>query len=176
MRFTPQPQHYAVVVTIPRRSLFAASTRYLDAQYTIATICHPVTAKQPPTRADQHQEPICNRALAHITFPSGCEDQRLPEPARLYSKRAPLRTKSPPPKQKKDWVLVQAKRRRSKQHLSQNTTHSYIWWWWCSGDRLEGSIVPNDTRLCMSRSSTLSSIRGDRKGRLRFCFAYMSVM
>jgi len=65
----------------------------------------------------------------------------------------------------------------SKTTATRNTNPrlGYIWWW-CSGDRLEGSSVPKETRFCMSRSSTLSSISGERKGRLRFCFAYMSVM
>jgi hypothetical protein len=71
-------------------------------------------------------------------------------------------------------IHASEKDNRTKRDMRTLRGCAYIWW--CSGDRLDGSMVPKDTMFCMSRSSTCSSIRGEWKGKLRLCFAYMSVI
>jgi hypothetical protein len=108
------------------------------------------------------------------TLSIGATWVRGQQDARTYLKAEPPRATFPPPMQRDGVFHARKKADSTEENTTTATTDAYIWW--CSGDRLDGSIVPKETMFCMSRSSTCSSIRGEWKGKLRLCFAYMSVI
>lgn len=100
-------------------------------------------------------EAICKRKGEHI-LSMGAASMSEGSTCSCLSQGRASRTKLPRPMQQR--LGIHASQGRSDERETREPGPTYAYIWWCSGDRLDGSIVPKDTRFCMSRSSTFSSM------------------